>query len=119
MRFFIAIIGLFVLCGCQGQKASEPQREAGAPFGDMWRPDDSRFTQREHEIVASARSYLDKQQKKPVDGYYKVEHTKDSYEVFVMFAAGHERGRPLFYPGGHCTVLLREDGSVIRVLPGA
>jgi hypothetical protein len=113
VRVFIVIIGLLALCGCHKQKTSTE------PFADMWRPGDSRFSTREREIVAAARSYLQKERQKPVDGYYKIDHTKGGYEVFVMFAAGYEHGRPLFYPGGHCTVLLREDGSVIRVLPGA
>jgi hypothetical protein len=114
MRVWIAIMALFVLCGCQSQP-----KAASEPFADEWRPGDVRFTPREREIVDATRKYLDKQNQKPVDGYYKVERTKDGYEVFVMFVAGYEKGRPLFRPGGHCIVLLREDGSVIRAVPGA
>jgi hypothetical protein len=95
-----------------------PNQSSPEPFADMWRPDDSRFSVHDRQIIAAARSYLEKERQKPVDGYYKIDHTKEGHEVFVMFAAGYEHGRPLFYPGGHCTVLLRKDGSVIRVLPG-
>jgi len=55
-------------------------------------------------MVAAARAYLEKTRSKPLDARYKVERTKDGYEVFAMFVAGYEKGRPLYTPGGHGTV---------------
>jgi hypothetical protein len=112
MRVFIAIIGLFVLCGCHSQKTPSE------PFGDMWRPDDSRFTTREREIVAAARRFVEKEAGKPVDGYYKIEATKEGYDVLVEIAAGYEHGRPLFVPGGNPIVELHKDLSLARYMPG-
>ena len=74
----------------------------------MWRQDDSRFSAREREIIAAARSYLEKQGHKPVADYYRIEHTKNGYTVYVKFASGWE--------GERFVVLLREDGSVIDVV---
>ena len=112
MRIFIVILGLLALCNCLGSdKPSEP-------FADLWRPDDSRFSPREREIVAVARRFVEKDQRKPVDGYYKIMKTKDGYDVFVEFAAGYENGRPLFVPGGHGIVVLRRDLSFVRYMRG-
>ena len=112
MRILIAIIGLLVVCGCHSQKASDQPKATSEPFADMWRPDDSRFTPHEREIVAAARSYLDKARQKPVDGYYKIDHTKDGYEVFVMFAAGYEHGRPLFIRADIALLYCEKTGAL-------
>jgi len=48
----------------------------------------------------------------------RVERTKDGYEVFAMFVAGYENGRPLYTPGGHGIVVLSADGTVVRYMPG-
>ena len=69
-------------------------------------------------MVAAARVYLEKSRGKPLDARYRVERTKDGYEVFAMFVAGYERGRPLFYPGGHGIVVLSADATVVRYMPG-
>ncbi|MBI5820529.1 MAG: hypothetical protein HZA88_16300 [Verrucomicrobia bacterium] len=112
MRAVIVIFGLLALCNCQGSdKSSEP-------YADMWRPDDSRFSPQERKIIAAARSFVEKKNKKPVDGYYKIKKTKDGYNVFVEFAAGYEHGRPLFVPGHHGIVVLRKDLSFVCYMPG-
>ena len=112
MRDVIALVGLLALCACQIQQASKE------PFADMWRPNDSRFSPREREVIAAARGFLEKEKQKPIDGYYKVHDTKNGYEIFVMFAAGYEDGRPLFFPGGHGTVVLNKDLSFVNYMPG-
>jgi len=84
----------------------------------MWPTGDSHFSSDEKRIVAAAQAYLENRSGKPVDARYKVDHTKEGYEVFAMFVGGYENGRPLYYPGGHGVVVLRADGSVIRYLPG-
>jgi hypothetical protein len=79
---------------------------------------DSHFSADEQRMVTAARAYLEKSRGKPLDARYQVERTKDGYEVFAMFVAGYENGRPLFYPGGHGIVVLSTDGTVIRYMPG-
>ena len=110
MRSFISVIVLLVVLGCQQHKA--------VPFEDMWPADDSRFAAQERKIVAAARSYLEQKNGRSFDARYKVERAGDDYEVFAMFVGGYEDGRPLFYPGGHCIVVLRQDGSIVRYMPG-
>ena len=86
---------------------------------DCRREQDSEFSQQEREIVASARQHLEKARNKSIDAYYRVSRTDDGFSVWVLFVTGYTGNRPLFLPGAHCTVLLRDDGTVIRVLPGA
>jgi hypothetical protein len=88
------------------------------PFSDMRPAGDSHFTPEEQRIVAAARAYLEKSRQKPLDARYKVERTRDGYEVFAMFVGGYENGRPLYYPGGHGIVVLRSDGTFVRYMPG-
>jgi len=99
--------------------SSPSSKSDSEPFSDMWPADDSRFSPDERHMVAAARDYLEKARPKPLDARYKVERTKDGYEVFVMFVNGYENGRPLYYPGGHGIVVLGADGSVIRYTPGS
>ena len=113
MRVILSII-LLALCGCATQR-SAPESSA-----QMWRANDRRFSSREREIIAAARRFMEKYYHKVSgDRYYYIERTKDGYEVFVEIAGGYEHGRALFFPGGSCTVLLREDLSLIRVVLGA
>ena len=122
-----SLLLLLLLCGCSlrpstARVSSGAQVPPGAPavvFTDCRREQDPIFSQRERHIVTSTRRYLEQLDKKPVDAYYRVKRTPDQYEVFVIYVAGHTDGQPRFTPGAHCTVLLRDDGTVIRVLPGA
>ena len=84
----------------------------------MWPAGDSHFSADEQRMVAAARAYLEKSGEKPLDARYQVEHTKDGYEVFAMFVAGYEKGRPLYTPGGHGIVVLSADATVVRYMPG-
>jgi hypothetical protein len=117
----IPLLCLLALCGCSSQ-SSTARTPSGAPavvFTDCRREQDSTFSQRERDIIASARRHLEQSDKRPIDAYYRVKHTPDGFEVFVIYVTGYTGNQPAFMPGGHCTVLLREDGSVIRVLGGA
>jgi hypothetical protein len=69
-------------------------------------------------MIEAARRYLEARDGKPVDARYSVTRTKEGYNVLVEFVGGYENGRPLFYPGGHCILVLRRDGSVVRYMPG-
>jgi hypothetical protein len=86
---------------------------------DCRRAYDSAFSKREREILAAARHHLEQAEQRWIDAYYRIKHTTDGFEVFVLYVTGYTDNQPWFLPGGHCTVLLREDGSVIRVLEGA
>ena len=110
MRFIIALFVLLVAFGCQPPKAE--------PFADMWTADDSRFSAQERKMVVAAQRYLEQERGGPLDARYKVERKQDGYEVFAEFVGGYEEGRPLFYPGGHGIVVLSQDGSVVRYMPG-
>jgi uncharacterized protein YcfL len=117
----ILVLLLVAVCGCSSQ-TSTTRIPSGAPavvFTDCRRDQDSTFPQRERDIIASARRHLEQSDKRPIDAYYRVKHTADGFEVFVIYVTGYTGSQPVFMPGGHCTVLLREDGSVIRVLGGA
>jgi hypothetical protein len=119
--FAISLLSFLALCGC-GSQSSTARVPSGAPslvFTDCRREQDSAFSERERDIIASARRHLEQSGKRPIDAYYRVKHAADSFEVFVIYVTGYTGSQPVFIPGGHCTVLLREDGSVIRVLGGA
>ena len=90
------------------ERSSDAMRPAGDPH----------FSAEEQRMVAAARAYLENGRQKPLDARYRVERTKEGYEVFAMFVSGYENGQPLYSPGGHGIVVLRQDGSVVRYLPG-
>ena len=120
MRALLAILSLLMLLGCSQHrgKTSPVSSSDPGPFSDMRQAGDSHFSAEEQRMVAAARAYLEKSWQKPLDARYRVDRTQDGYEVFAMFVGGYENGRPLFYPGGHGTVVLRSDGSFVRYIPG-
>lgn len=88
------------------------------PFAE-WRPaGDATFSADEQRLVAAARTYLQNLHGKHLDARYKVDCTRDGYEVHAMFVAGYENGRPLYSPGGSGIVVLRADGTVTGYMPG-
>jgi hypothetical protein len=120
MRAFLTVLSLLMSLGCSQQRVASPlvsSSETG-PYSDMRPAGDSRFTPDEQRIVAAARAYLEKSRQKPLDARYRVERTRDGYEVFAMFVGDYENGRPLYYPGGHSTVFLRSDGTFVRYMTG-
>jgi hypothetical protein len=98
--------------------AAQTIQSNAEPYLDMRPADDSHFSADEQRMVAAARAYLEKSRGKPLDARYRVEHTRDGCQVFAMFVAGYENGRPLFYPGGHGSVVLSAEGTFIRYMPG-
>ena len=117
----IPLLFLLALCGCSSprQTAHIPSDAPAVVFTDCRREQDSAFSQRERDIIASARRHLEQSDKRPVDAYYRVKHTADGFEVFVIYVSGYTGSQPFFMPGNFCTVQSREDGSVIRVVGGA
>lgn len=106
----------------QGADRAPVRVPSGAPavvFTDCRREQDSTFSQHERDIIISARRHLEQSDKRTIDAYFRVNRTADGFEVFVMYVFGYIGNQPCFIPGGHCTVLLGEDGSIIRVLGGA
>jgi hypothetical protein len=91
---------------------------------DFRRADDSVFSQKERDIIVAARRHLEQHDKRPNDAYYRVKHAPEgfevgvSYEVDVSYVTGYNGNQPVFI-SVMISVLLREDGSVIRVLSGA
>ncbi len=114
------LLCLLTLCGCSSKSltASVPSGAPAVVLTDCRREEDSTFSQRERDIIASARRHLEQSDKRTVDAYYRVKHTADGFEVFVICVTGYTGSQPVFIPGGHCTVLLRDDGSVIRAFGG-
>ena len=109
-----------MLLGCSQQRIATPSvsNPDTGPYSDMRPSGDPHFTVEEQRMVAAARAYLEKSRQKPLDARYRVERTRDGYEVFAMFVVGYENGRPLYYPGGHGIVVLRSDGSFVRYMSG-
>lgn len=120
MRAFLPLLSLVMLLGCSQQRVATPSDSPPdiAPKPDMRPSGDSHFTVEEQRIVTAARAYLEKIRQKPLDARYRVERTKDGYEVFAMFVHSYENGRPLYYPGGHGIVVLSSDGNVVRYIAG-
>jgi hypothetical protein len=87
-------------------------------FTDCRRERDAAFSRHERDMIAAARRHLELAEKRAIDAYYRVTRTDFGYEVFVVYVTGYDDGQPVFIPGRHCTVQLRDDGSVIKVMPG-
>lgn len=121
MRAVLTFLSLLMFLGCAAPREGAPAaaNPEADPFADMRPSGDPHFSTDERRIVAAAQAYLEKHHQGPLDARYRVERTKDGYEVFAMFIGGYENGRPLYYPGGHGIVVLRPDGSFIRYIPGA
>ena len=73
-------------------------------------------------MIRVAKKYLASSGKRPTgtsaDAYYRVRHTIDGYEVFVIYVTGYEGTRPLLEPCLHGAVLLREGGLILSALTG-
>ena len=114
---------LLVACGVPGCHTSSVNTPQGSLPGEispeLRRADDARYSPLEQDIVAAARRYLEQCRGRPIDAFYKLQRTVEGYAVSVTFVAGYHSSRPLSTPGGHCTVLLGPDGTIIKVLPGS
>ena len=118
---FLVMFSFFSLSGCTQQRSTSADISSisiSEPFVDMLRFDDPRFSREEQRMLAIAQTYLEKVQQERIDARYRVEQTPEGYEVSVMFVSGYLNGSPLFSPGGHCAIILRSDGSVVRYIPG-
>ncbi len=114
-----ALPAILILIGCSTPRVETPEVLGAGSCSDLGGPGDPRFSFAERRAIAAARAYLEASGRKPLDARYRVDRTRDGYEVFVMFVGGYENGRPLYYPGGHGTVVLRTDRTFVRYMPGA
>src|SRR5438477_9865037 len=92
MRTFLTLLSLVMLLGCSQNRAARPSvsNSDSAAFSDMRPAGDSHFSADEQRMVAAARDYLEKSRGKSLDARYRVELTKDGYEVFAMLVAGYD-----------------------------
>ena len=79
-------------------------------------------TPHDRDILLATHRYLIHADKWPKnaspDAYYWLRHTTDGYTVFVIYVTGFEGNQPQFTPCIHNKVLLRDDGTVTKVLSG-
>jgi hypothetical protein len=120
----VLLLALLTLCGCgryhrAGDAPSSAPKVVLRGSAECRRADDPAFSPRERQIIAAARRHLEQPDKRSIDAYYHVKHSPNGYEVFVIYVTGYDRSEPSFIPGGFCTVVLQEDGTIIKVLPGA
>ena len=74
----------------------------------------------EAKAVSVAKSELQEDPAEPLDARYRVTQTETGYEVHVFFVTAYDaQGCPIFIPGGHCTVLIAKDWSILKIMPGA
>jgi len=79
---------------------------------------DPALSKREREVIAAARSHLEKSEKRSVDAYYQIRRTPEGYSVLVDPVVGYDGDMPQFRFGTDHTVYLRADGSLIRIEGG-
>ena len=120
MRAAFSILSLTVIiCACSTNRLAGriPPDAPEVVFSDCRRERNPGFSEHEQTLVGAARRYLERSEHQAIDAYYRVRHTFDGNEVIVMYVSSYDDGaQPVF--GTYCTVLLREDGSLIRIFRG-
>lgn len=121
MLTLLVMLSFIVLLGCTEQASTETHLSSSGSseaFDDMLRPDDPRLSGQERRIVGRVQAYLEKNAENSIDARYKIQQTKEGFEVFAVLIRGYSNGHPLTSPGGHFTVILDSDGNVTRYIPG-
>lgn len=121
MRTLLVMLSFIVLLGCTEQASTKtplPSNTSSEILDDMLRLDDPRLSAEKRRIVGRVQTYLEKNAEKSIDASYKIQQTKEGFEVFAVLIRGYSNGHPLTSPGGHFTVILDSDGNVIRYIPG-
>src|SRR5438034_1303620 len=118
MRAAFAILSVAIIaCACSAHRLPV-QIRPDAPlvvFTDCRREHDSGFSEHEQALVGATRRHLERSEHRAIDAYYRVRHTFDGNEVIVIYVSGYDDGvQPLF--GNYCVLLIREEGTIIRVL---
>ena len=123
MRRFL-IIALLSICGCSSyhHTGSVPPGAPAAITEDFRRDRPDQFSPQERHLIATAQRAIREASKRPArasdDAYYRVKHTAEGYEVFVIYVTGYEGSDPELTPCVHNEVLLGEDGTVRKILEG-
>lgn len=98
------------------------RRPAGGAvsFPDYVPADAPNLSVDERKIVTRVEQHLEGRDGQPADARYRVAETDEGYQVDVLYVTGYdENGDPVFIAGGHCTVIVSNEGRVLKVLPGA
>src|SRR5437016_2204515 len=117
MRGAFAFLSVAIIaCACSAHRLIRPDAPV-VVFTDCRREYDPGFSEQEQALVSAARRHLERSEHRAIDAYYRVRHTFDGNEVIVMYVSRYaESAQPVF--GRYCTVLLRENGSLIRIFRG-
>ena len=117
MRVAFAILLVAVIaCACSTQRSAVwiPSDAPAVVFTDCRREHNLGFSEHEQALIGAARRYLERSEHRAIDAYYRVRQTFDGNEVIVMYVSDYGDGaQPMF--GNYCVVLMREDGTIIRV----
>ena len=115
--YIAAIAG--VVSGCS-KPAALPVLPSPAVLPGYVRSDDPNLTADVAEVIQTARTHLEKTGGQPIDAMYKVTTMASGFDVHVLYVTGYDTsGQPVFIPGGHCNVVISNQGSVVEVQPGA
>ena len=124
MKNALALCFLLMLCGCitSHRSAALPANAPAALDGEFLRADHARFSKQDRDLIAAAGRGIRRADKLPrggsEDAYYRVRHTSDGHEVFVIYVTGYEGNQPVLTPCVHNEVLLSSGGKVLKVLGG-
>ncbi len=115
MRAAFTILSVAIIaCACGAHRLIRPDAPV-VVFTDCRREHDPGFSEHEQALVGAARRHLERSEHGAIDAYYRVRNTFDGNEVIVMYVSGYDDGaQPLF--GNYCVLLMREDGTIIRVI---
>ena len=125
MKNCLTLLALTTICSCSttGRIGHiPPDAPQTLNNRDFRREQHELFTPRDRDMIVAARRHLARSNRRPNgasdDAYYRVRHTDDGHEVFVIYVTGYEGSKPLLTPCVHNEVFLREDRSVSKVLTG-
>jgi hypothetical protein len=122
MKQFVKFLGPLMLCGCSALHHSPPPGAPVALSQDFWRDEADSFSPSDRTMIAAAKDHLAKSGRRPRgasrDAYYRVRYSADGCEVFALYVAGYDGNRPRLEPRLHNAVLLRNDGSLRKILAG-
>lgn len=124
MKHAFALCILLTLCACHtaDQTATPPAHAPAALNPEFLRSEHEAFSEKDRELIAAARRGIRRADKLPrggsEDAYYRVRHTSDGHEVFVIYVTGYDSTEPIITPCVHNEVVLNREGKVLKVLGG-
>src|SRR5687767_11955338 len=125
VKSLLTLVVSLALCGCRTAPRAAANAPSDSPMelnNEFRREHNEAFSSRDRTVIAAARRGIRESGKMPKggsdDAYYRVKHTPAGDQVFVIYVIGYKVGQPQFTPCVHNEVLLREDGSELKVLTG-